>query len=115
MPKGTQINNFITLNPNNSTNQTSISGSNEFTIEDFTSGILQQIPTENEFTNLFVSPAELSADDRIFPHEIYTAAMIPAVNPSQLRLIENYSQLIFTQNIWSQSSCQLSCQQKFLP
>ena len=37
VPKGTQINNFITLNPNNSTNQTSISGSNKFTIEDFTS------------------------------------------------------------------------------
>ena len=35
MPKGTQINNFITLKPNNSPNQTSISGSNEFTIEDF--------------------------------------------------------------------------------
>ena len=30
--------------------------------------------------------------------KIYTAAMIPAVNPSQLRLIENYSQLIFTQS-----------------
>jgi hypothetical protein len=35
VPKGTQINNIITLKPNNSPNQTSISGSNEFTIEDF--------------------------------------------------------------------------------
>ena len=35
VPKGTQINNFITLKPNNSPNQTSISGSNEFDIEDF--------------------------------------------------------------------------------
>ena len=46
VPKGTQINNFITLNPNNSTNQTSISGSNEFTIEDFTSDM--NSPREHE-------------------------------------------------------------------
>ena len=98
VPKGTQINNLITLKLNNSTNQTSISGSNEFTIEDFTSGILQQISTGNEFTNLFVSSDELPAHAQNFLHEIKPAVMIPAVTPTRSRPIENYPQQIFRQS-----------------
>ena len=98
VPKGTQINNLITLKLNNSTNQTSISGSNEFTIEDFTSGILQQISTGNEFTNLFVSSDKLPAHAQNFLHEIKPAVMIPAVTPTRSRPIENYPQQIFRQS-----------------
>ena len=97
VPKGTQINNFITLNPNNSTNQTSISGSHEFTVEDFTSGALQQIstgiaptrsrPIENYSQKLFRQSYDLnhhanSAANRNFFHEIKPAAMIPGVTTS---------------------------------
>ena len=95
VPKGTQINEFNTLKPNNSTNQTSISGSHEFTVEDFTSGALQQIstgiaptrsrPIENYSQQIFrqtygLNPHANSAANRDFFHEYPAKKNFSAIN-----------------------------------